>query len=115
MNGAVFLARRPRHDGNARFQQILPRKLKVSIASSEHFREQRLEPPIDLVERLLEALPGFTIDLAYGVVQGFQLGLALALNLVLLDGSEVDSTQALNPGSDFFKVFRPGLLAGIFR
>ena len=126
MNGAVFLARRPCHDGNPCFQQVLTRKFKVRIAAAEHFREQRLEPPIDLIERLLEALPGFAIDLAYGVVQGLQrfhqifmltvqIGLTLTLNLILLDGRKVDGTQTLNPGPDFLEVFGPGFLVGIFR
>src|SRR5690606_37265953 len=126
MNGAVPLARRPRHDRHARIEQILAVQLEIRMPAAEEAREEAAKPLIRLLERFLEARPGFPIDLANRLLEGLErlreilelrveVLLALGLLLELVDRGEVDRAKALNLALDRLERLVPRRRRRVFR
>src|SRR6185436_1242965 len=116
---AVPLARRTRHDRNARVEDVLAGQLQVSVTAAEQFREALLQTGIDAVERVLEARARLAVDLADRRFERFervgqilelavQVFLALGLVLELVDGREVHLPEALDLAGDFREIRLPG-------
>src|SRR5690606_19796716 len=118
MNGAVPLAGRPRHDGDARLEEILAVELQIGMAAAEETREEPPQPLIRLVERLLETRAGFPIYLSdrllerlerFGEIRELRVEVLLALGLLLelVDRGEIDRPKALDLPLDRFERLVP--------
>ena len=114
MDGAVTLARRSRHDSHTSIQQILTGHIQIGMTPTEYPGEQALQAAINLVEGLFEAGSRFFVDLPDRILQrrqrSFQIvvllieiNLALGLGLILVDCSQIDRTEALDPIAEFFQ------------
>src|SRR5690606_13946843 len=125
VNGAVALARRARHDRHAGGEKIVLGQLERGAAAAEQLREELLESLVQLVEGLLETGPGLAVDFSNYAFEGLQgthqvgvlgveVGLALGLLLELVDGDQVDRTDAVDPAADVLESLPPGLLGRLF-
>ena len=62
MNRGIFLAGRSGKNRDAGVKQVVPSHLQASGTAPEHAWEQLGKTSIDLIEGVLEALPGFLVD-----------------------------------------------------
>ena len=126
MNGAVFLARRTRHDGHAGAQHVFVSQFQPGMTTTKDFREQFGQTGVHFVEGFFETGTGFAVNFgnrpfqrAQGflqiVVLGIQIHLAFGLHLVFFNGRQVDGTQPLNPLGNAFQFLLPVGGVGLFR
>ena len=114
---------RLRDDLHAGVEDLLAGQHELRLPAAEEHREEPGEVLVDRVERLLQELSGFAIDLANGVLErrhrfreigrlGVQILLALPGDLELVERREIDGAEAgdraLQP-LDFGR--QPGLVA----
>ena len=103
-DGAVALARRTRHHGDAGFFGLLFRDFEIGVAAAEQTRKFLLQSGIHPIEGVLETRPRLAIDLAHRrferlqrigqiLALAVQVLLALRLFLELADGRQVHLPQ----------------------
>src|SRR5690606_3174614 len=117
-NRADLLARRPRHHGNAGFEQVFAGQLEIGMPAAEETREQPRKAGVRLVEGLLETGASLAVDLADRVLQRLErvreivvlrveIRLSFGLLAKLVDRREIDRAETLNPALDPLGVLLP--------
>jgi hypothetical protein len=72
VDGAVALAWRPRHDGDASGKQVIPDQFQIGRTAAEESRKLVLESAVDAVKRVLEARARLAVDLADRLLERVQ-------------------------------------------
>src|SRR4029077_10860453 len=119
MNGAVLLAGRPRHHGNARGELVLAHELEIGVSAAKEPWELLAQAGVDALEGVLEARARLAIDTPHrfgeGIERRGEIGelaievlLALALVAQLIDRGEIDRTEPLGVGAGLGELLLPG-------